>query len=301
MFGILPQLIINGIIAGALYALLSLGLSLSFGILGYINFAHADFAVLGGYFFYTAYVVYAQNIFVSALFSIMATTIIVLIFKKCTYDPLKNKPPIIPMLASIGVISVVQNFIQIVAGGDIKSIPRIGKNYSFFDNGITFTGMQVWQLGLSIACMMLLVLFLKKTKTGKAIRAVSDNSQAASIVGISTERITTIIFIIASILVAIGGIFISYEYSLYPSMGTMLIVKAFVPVIFGGVGNIAGTIIGAFAIGIIENIGIGLSFGSFAISANYKDAFAFLVMLFILIWKPSGLFGEKSEQAIRKA
>lgn len=294
MLDILPQLIINGLIAGALYALLAIGLSLMFGILKYINFAHADIGILGGYFFYYGYVTKEMGLIVSGIFAIIATIVIGLIIKRLTYDPLKHRPPVIPMLSSIGVVVLIQNGIQMIAGSDIKSIPRIGSNYALWDGKITFTDMQLIALASSVVIMSALVIFLKKTKTGKAIRAVSDNPSSAAIVGINPEKVVQQIFIIGTALCAYAGIFIGYEFSLHPTLGTPLIVKAFVPVIFGGVGNIPGTILGAFLIGIIENLGIGLSIGNFSIDASYKDAFAFIIMILILIFKPTGLFGEKN-------
>lgn len=300
MFQIIPQLLINGLIAGSLYALLALGLSLTYGIFGYINFAHAEMAVIGGYVFYYGYAVWHWGFFASAAAAVAITVAAGYLIQKTLYEPLQNRSSHIIMLGSIGASILIQNIILLAAGGDVKSFDHNGNVISFMNGDLTITTMQILAIGTSFTLMGGLFLFLRKTKLGRAIRAVADNRQAASIVGINPAKITTLIFAIGNLLAAIAGMFIAYEYSIYPALGTPLIVKAFVPVIFGGVGSTVGAIIGAFAVGIVENLGIGITVGSHSVPAGFKDAFAFLILIIILFVKPGGLFGEKTEEASRK-
>lgn len=301
MLATFTQVLINGIIAGSLYALLAIGLSLVYGILGFINFAHADIATVGSYTFYYTFVTKGWPLIPSIIAAIVAATVTSIIIKKVVYDPVKTRPKLTPMLTSIAAAYLIQSIIQMFATSEIKSIPRIGANYSFFDNAITVTQTQMAAVAVSIIVMIALMLFLKKTKLGKAIRAVSDNPQAAAIVGIRVNKIIATIFIIGGALAGIASVFTAYEYSIYPAIGSILVIKAFVPVMFGGVGNIPGTIVGAYAVGIIENFGIAIPFlNGQTIPASYKDAFAFIILFIILIFKPTGLFGERVEESVRK-
>lgn len=299
MLDAIPQIIVNGIIAGSLYALLAIGLGMTYGILGFVNFAHAEMAMVGGYLFYFGYMTLGWPLIPSIMFAIPVTIVIGYIIQKTTFDPVRTRSVFTALLASVGVAILLQNIVLLIAGGADKALPRIGHSVELF-GGARITQPQIAAIASSIIVILLLFAFLKKTKTGKAIRAVADNPQGAAIVGINVQRIVTIIFAIGTGLAAFSGFFLGYESSLYPFMGIPLIIKAFVAVIIGGVGNIRGIIGGAYVLGLIENLAIGIPIFGFWIPAGYKDAIAFIILVLLLFFRPEGLFGTKSEEAIRK-
>lgn len=295
MFDLPPQIFINGIIAGSLYASIALGLALTYGILKFINLAHAEMATLGGYVFFglalAGIPVWINVVLTSVLIGISG-----IIIQKLTFKPIKKAGSYTPMLASIGVGIFLQAAVTLFAGTDIKTLDRgFLESYSFWNEKIFITNLQIAIILISTLLMLGLFVFLKYTKTGKAIRAVADNKEAAEIVGINSEKITTIIFFIASGITAIAGILIGYQNNLHPAMGLPLIIKSFTAVIIGGIGNIPAAIAGGYIIGIAENLAIGITISGFSVPAGYKDAVAFILLIIFLLIRPQGIFVKKQE------
>lgn len=292
MLDILPQILVNGLIAGALYSLIALGLSLTYGILQFINFAHADLAIVGAYMFFFGEKAMKWPLTINFLFAIIVVGILGIVIEHLTFKPIRRAPAVAPMLASIGVQITLQSLILIFFGSAIESFDHsIVKSYSFFGDKIAITNTQIFAILSSLILMLLLFAYLKFTQTGKAIRAVADNLEVSSILGIRPNRIIKIIVFIGSILAGFAGIFIGYDYNLHPTMGIPLIIKAFAAVIIGGLGNIPGAIIGGFTIGILENLAIGLT----PLPASYKDAIAFILLILILFLRPQGILGQATE------
>lgn len=295
MFNLPPQIFINGIIAGSLYASIALGLALTYGILKFINLAHAEMAMLGGYIFF-GLAVAGFPVWINVITTIFIVGCTGILIQKLTFKPIQKKNTYTPMLASIGVGIFLQAAVTLFAGTEIKTLDRqFLKSYSFFNEKLFITNLQIIIIITSTLLMLGLFTFLKYTKTGKAIRAVADNKEAAEIVGINSEKITTIIFFIASAITAISGILIGYQNNLHPTMGLALIIKAFTAVIIGGIGNIPAAIAGGYIIGMTENLAIGMTINGFSIPASYKDAVAFILLIVFLLIRPQGLFVKKQE------
>ncbi|MEK7544708.1 MAG: branched-chain amino acid ABC transporter permease [Patescibacteria group bacterium] len=297
MFSLPPQIVMNGVIAGSLYALIALGLALTYGVLKFVNLAHAEMATLGAYIFFAMTIVLDWPIVNSAILTALLVGGIGILIQKFTFKPIKKAASYTPMLAAIGVGIFLQAMVMIFAGPGVKTYDRSGvETYQFFGDKLYITNLQIIIIATSITFMLALFAFLKYTKTGKAIRAVSDNQEAAEIVGINSEKITTIIFFIASMLAGAAGILIGYENNLQPVMAAPLIIKSFTAIIVGGIGSVPAAVAGGFLIGIIENVGIGLSINGVSIPSSYKDVFAFALLILVLLMKPTGLFIRNEEK-----
>ena len=287
LMSIIPQLIANGIIAGGIYSLVALGYTMVYGILKFINFAHGEVFMAGAYIAWLFNVLFGVNIIIAFLISMIACGLLGFIIEKAAYKPLRNSPRLVPLITAIGVSLFLQALALLIFGADIKTFRTgtIEKGINIL--GATITKLQITIVIVSLVMMFLLHLFVKYSKTGKAIRAVADNPELASTIGINVDKVISVVFIIGSALAAVAGILIGMEQNLQPTMGVSIGIKAFTAAVVGGIGNIYGALIGGFLIGLIENIGIWF------IPSGYKDAIAFFVLLIMLFFRPQGLFGKK--------
>ncbi len=283
---IIPQLIANGIIAGGIYSLVALGYTMVYGILKFINFAHGEIFMIGAYIAWLFNVMFGVNIIIALLISMIGCAILGFLIEKVAYKPLRQSHKIVPLITAIGVSLFLQSLALIFFGADIKTFRTgtVEKGLNIF--GATITKLQIAIIIVSLILMFLLHLFVKYSKTGKAIRAVSDNPELASTIGININKVISTVFIIGSMLAAVAGVLIGMEQNLQPTMGVSIGIKAFTAAVVGGIGNIYGALLGGFLIGLIENIGIWF------IPSGYKDAIAFLVLLIMLFFRPQGLFGK---------
>ncbi|RLE39003.1 branched-chain amino acid ABC transporter permease [Candidatus Woesearchaeota archaeon] len=291
---IIPQLLLNGIIAGGIYALVALGYSLVFGVLRFINFAHGELFMIGAYIGWVFNIVFGVNILIAILMSIIITIGVSFLIERFVYQKLYTKGLMPPIIASFGVSIFLQALILMIFGAQIKTY-RTGEIQPGISlpGGMIITKIQIVIIAVSIVLMIALFLYLKYTKTGKAMRAVSNNYQVALIMGINNKTIISYIFAIGAGLAAIGGVLVGIEQNLTPTMGVMIGIKALVATVVGGLGNIRGAVMGGFTIGIIENIGIAW------LPSGYKDAIAFGILILMLIFRPTGLLGRKTEEEIR--
>lgn len=299
MLEILPQIIWFSLLAGAIYALISIGLSLIFGILDFINFAHGDFAMLGAYLFFAFAIMLALPWWVALVLVVVISAAVGVVMEKVTLKPIRKSPPFNLLIVSIGVSALIQAFVVWRFGAGVKSYRVDGQStttFNFFDGNLIITQSQITLILAAIGLLAALYLFLKYSKTGKAIRAVADNQEVASILGINIDRTISIIFAIGTALAAIAGLLIANEQNLNNSMGISLGVKAFAAVILGGVGNLVGAVVGALVIGFSENFLIAFT----PIPANFKDATVFTILIIMLFIRPNGILGEKAEEEVRK-
>jgi branched-chain amino acid transport system permease protein len=297
MFQLPPQIFINGLIAGSLYSVIAIGLALSYGILKFVNFAHAEMAMIGGYIFFGL-----QLAGVATILNIIVTILLVgllgIIVEKTTFKPIKKINANGPLLASISLSFFIKGLVTLVAGTDVKTLDRsFIQSYSFFNDKIVITNLQIIIMIASVGLMAGLFAFLKYTKTGKAIRAVASNSQAAEIVGINKEKIIATVFFVASALAGAAGILIGYQNNLFTNMGSFLIVKAFAAIIIGGIGSIPAAIGGGYLIGMVENLAIGITIAGYSIPTGYKDVIAFIILIGVLLLRPKGLFIKYAREA----
>lgn len=300
MLDILPQLLINGLIAGGFYALLAVGLALIYGVLDIQNFAHGFLAMFGAFFFYILHISFGWPIPSAFAGSIFGVIILGILEEYLVFLRIKDLNPLISLVATIAVGIFLRNVALMIFGPRVYSLASHPKAFSFFNGTITITNIQLIILGFTIFLFILLFLFLKKTKAGTAIRAVSDNKELSAIIGINVRRIVTIVVVIASFLAGTAGIMAGYDQNVSAFMGTFLSIKAFAAVILGGLGSIPGALLGGFIIGLAENILIGIPIAGFYLPSSAKDAIAFGVLILILYIRPFGIFGMSREEAYKK-
>lgn len=288
----------NGIIAGAVYALIALGLGLLYGILRFVNLAHGEMAMVGAFLLYFFALKLGWPWIVSGIVAILGVVAIGLLVERFTFRSLRNAQSTTNLVTSIGVSFLLQAIILMIFGPNIRTYEtgqRVSTSYSLWNGAIHITPNQIVIIVVTGLILTGLSLFLKYTRTGKAIRAVSDNREVAAILGIHPNKIIMIVFALSSAIAAIAGMLIANEQNLYPTMGFVLVIKAFTAVIIGGLGNISAGVIGGFLLGIVENLAIGITIAGVSIPTSFKDGIAFLILILILLWKPTGLLNKKTE------
>lgn len=285
------QLFLNGLIAGSIYALVALGFTVIYGTVRFFHFAHGAVYATGAYLAWLGVSWLGIPFIPSAIVSCLLAGGLGIAIDAAVYCPLRvrKSPNLVFLLASFGIFVFLNNALQLAFGADIKSF-RIGtvkEGYVVFGAVITDS-----QIGILIACLILvlaLFFFVKATRLGKAIRAVADDPLAASIVGIHSEHIIRISFFIGSILAGAAGILISLETNIEPTMGMNAILKGIIAAVIGGIGRIPGALLGGLFIGLAENM------GAWVISSEWKDAIAFAILVFFLLFRPGGILGQESE------
>lgn len=284
---VVPQIIINGIIAGSIYALVASGFSLIYSTNKFIHFAHGTSVAVGAYLLFALFSQLHIPFYLACLLTIILSAVLGVLIYRFIYTPLQNKKAsnIILLIASIGVLILFENLLQVFFGADVKTINyiKITKGLSFL--GASITPLQIVIIAVSLILLVLLYILMKKTKLGRNMRAVSDNKELAGIVGISPIKMAYYSFIIGSVLAGIAGILIGLEQNLVPTMGTNLMIKGFTGSVMGGITSVPASILGSYLLGLAEN------FGVWHLSSGYKDAIAFVLLFLFLLIKPTGLFG----------
>lgn len=283
------QILINGLIAGAIYALIASGFALIYSTNKFVHFAHGTVTVFGGYLFYGMYSIWGLNFWIAVVLTILLTAFVGYLLNFLVYAPLRKKKasPSVLLVASVGLLILLESLIEIFFGDNVKTINLIQTNTSISIGGALITPLQIIIIATVLVLSFVLSFFVKKTKNGKALRAVADNRDVAEIIGISSEKIYSQSFVIGSAIAGIAGILIALEYNLTPTMGTNLMIKGFTAAIIGGIGNVPGAIVGAVFLGLVENFGI------WSLPSGYKDAIAFLVLFIFLFFRPNGIFATR--------
>jgi len=289
------QQLINGISLGSIYALVALGYTMVYGVLRLINFAHGDVYMLGAYFGYYAarflrpYM--SGNPWLDTLevlaVSMIGCAIAGLLIERLAYRPVRRASRLTLLIIAIGVSLLIEYTSQLVFGAEPKFFPQLIPEKAWHLGGVIITNQQMVVLLMAVLLMVLLNLFIYRTRTGKAMRAVSFNLDAAKLMGIDTDRIIALTFALGSALAAAGGVLVSINIpGIDPLMGVMTGLKAFVAAVLGGIGNIFGAVIGGLILGLAEVMVAGYG------SSTYRDAIAFLILIAILLFKPSGILGK---------
>lgn len=289
------QQIINGLTLGAVYALIALGYTMVYGVIELINFAHGEVFMVGAYLGLLAILwglsIQGLSPFLLILFvfvfAMLGASILGVTIERTAYRPLRKAPRLAPLITALGVSIFLQNIVMLIAGTENKSFPQIFlKGFFTIGNTYSISYLQVFIIAISFLLMVFLEAFIHKMKLGKAMRATAQDSKTANLMGIDTDKIIALTFIIGSALGAAGGIMVGMYYGIINfTMGYIAGLKAFTAAVLGGIGNITGAMFGGIVIGILESLGAGY------ISAEYKDVFSFIVLILILIFKPSGIFG----------
>ncbi|MDQ0971895.1 branched-chain amino acid transport system permease protein [Neobacillus niacini] len=282
---ILIQQLFNGLTIGSVYSLVALGLTLVYGILHIPNFAHGALYMMGGYITLTMMTKYGLHYWIAIFVSILVVGMIGVFMERFVFHPLREAPPIHDKIAAIGILLFLEAFAQFVWGAEFQSMPTpYGQVVQIF--GLTFTMQRLLIVISAIVVMILLTLFLKKTFTGSTIIAMSQNREGANLVGINTNRVAMLTFMISGGLAAIAASLSAPINLVFPAMGQLVILKAFVIIILGGMGSVPGAILGGYILGFSESL------GATYISNDYKDIIAFVLLVLILSVKPTGLFSK---------
>lgn len=286
--------ILAGISVGGQYALIAIGYTMVYGILRLINFAHGDVFMIAG--LVMVYATASLPMYISIPLVLIATVLLGFLIERVAYKPLRSAPRMSVMISAIGVSYLLQNCALYFTGGLAQIYPTI----PWLSNSVTIGSATTKVVTivtplLTLVLVFALVLFIRKTKTGMAMRAVSKDFETSQLMGIRINRVISMTFVIGCLLAAIGSLLYFTNYpSVIPTSGSMPGLKAFVAAVFGGIGSIPGAVIGAFIIGIMENIikGLGSSWTVFS------DAFTFALLIVVLLVKPTGIFGEKATDKV---
>lgn len=288
----LQQLILNGIVAGSVYAIIALGFSIIYLTVRFFHFAHAVVYTVGAYLVYTFLVVLGLSVPVSLCFSVLASALLGIAIDRCVYYPLRLKKAsnLILLLTSFGIVVFLQNLVQLIYGAQILTLRTGPVKEGYHILSAVITPIQIWIIVVSCVLLAVLWVFVKHAKLGKAMRAVSDDAIAASVVGINPDKTILTSFAIGSVLAGAAGILISLETNIEPTMGFSAILKGIIASIIGGIGSIPGAMLGGFFLGIAENLGI------WKIQAGWKDSIAFAILIIFLLLRPGGIFGVRPEK-----
>ncbi len=298
------QQLINGLVQGSIYALVALGYTMVYGIMGLINFAHGEVVMIG-----TLVTITVAGLLLKAGLPVVLAGIVGLVaailtcmllgwgLERVAYRPLRNAPRLTPLITAIGMSIVLQNVAMILWGRNYLTFPDLLPKVEFEFGGANFTSIQIIIVLASSITMGCLLFLVYRTKLGMAMRATAQNPQVASLMGVDINRVISAAFIIGSALGAVAGVMVGSYYEIaHYQMGFMLGLKAFTAAVLGGIGNLGGAMAGGLLLGLIEALGagyIGDLTGGF-LGSHYQDIFAFIVLIGVLMFKPSGLFGEKT-------
>jgi branched-chain amino acid transport system permease protein len=279
------QLILNGIIAGSIYALFAVGLTMVYGVFRFINFAHGELIAWGAYLA----LLFTQTLFTLPIYyavipALALTVVIGLAQERYVYRPLTHSNRITLLIASIGLSYLLRNAIRIIWGSDLMTYglrPMRGISFA----GLSITPTQVSMMVAAVFFLASLYFILTRTMLGKSLRAVADNMELAAIMGINMKQVNSTVWVLASVFAGVGGILLALDTNLEPIMGLTNLIKAFAAVLLGGAGNVWGALLGGLCIGISENLGVAF------VSPGYKDFISFAIIILVLLFRPKGLFG----------
>lgn len=290
------QQVVNSMSLGSLYALLAIGYTMVYGILRLINFAHGDVFMLGAYFAFYAITAFTLPWYLAFPVAILFTILFGVILERCAYRPLRNSPRIAIMISAIGASYLIENLGIMIFGGRPKAFPNIDLFNQIFNIGsISVSGVSLIIPVVTLIVLMVLFYIINRTKTGMAMRAVSKDYDAARLMGVDVNTIVTITFAIGSGLAAVGAILWGMKYpQLIPLMGLMPGLKCFIAAVIGGIGDVRGAVIGGFILGFGEIMIVAF----FPDLSGYRDAFAFVVLIIVLLVKPSGIMGKTTVEKV---
>ncbi|HEY8856177.1 MAG TPA: branched-chain amino acid ABC transporter permease [Rugosibacter sp.] len=297
------QQVANGLTLGSIYALVALGYTLVYGILGLINFAHGEVVMVGALTalaaskFLLAAALPAPVVFVLA-FLIAAAVCMALgvVIERIAYRPLRNAPRLAPLITAIGVSIILQQLAMMLWGRSYHAMPQLLPETAFALGGVQITVIQLVIIGVAGLTMAALLVLVNRTRLGRAMRATAESPSIAALMGVDANRIIVLAFMIGSALAALAGMLVASNYGIaHYNMGFMLGLKAFTAAVLGGIGNLAGAVVGGLLLGVIEALGAGyigdLTGG--VLGSQYQDVFAFFVLIGVLVLRPAGLLGER--------
>lgn len=293
MLEILPQLLLNAIITGSLYALMSSGLSLTYGLLKILNFAHGHTMMFGAYML----LYLMETLEYPFSLSLISVLLIMIIFGMLIYNlfirPFSKYELILTLVTTIALSNMLESIVSMWFGVNVQSYPSTFGFDSYEFYSIFITKVQLIIIISALSILGTLAYLIHSTTFGRFVRALSQDPYASQSLGISRQKYTYLVFTLGVVLSAYAGIMLGYETNLSPTMGGNFTIKCFAAMVLGGLGNLWGTVFGSYILSLIENLAIGLEFNGFSIPAGYKDAVSFIVILIVLLFFPQGLFNRK--------
>ena len=289
------QYLINGISIGAVYAIIALGYTMVYGIAKMLNFAHGDVIMVGAYISFCVTNYLGMPAIVSVIAAMIVCTVLGILIEGLAYKPLRGTPSLAVLITAIGVSYFLQNTAQLIWSSSPKNFTSIVniKPMAIFGGQLTITGEMIVTVLTAVLVMLVLTWFTTRTKMGKAMRAVSEDRDAAQLMGINVNQTISMTFAIGAALAAVAGVLLcSTVPMLQPTTGSMPGIRAFTAAVFGGIGSIPGAMIGGILLGIIEN------FAKAYLSTQFSDAIVFGVLIIILLVKPAGLMGKQIQEKV---
>ena len=302
---IFVQQVINGLVLGSMYALIALGYTMVYGIINLINFAHGEVMMVGALTSWTVigllrpahpdwpgYVI----LLIALVVACVVAAVLNFIIEKIAYRPLRNSPKLAPLITAIGMSILLQTLAMIIWKPNFKSYPTLLPSEPLNILGAVITPTQVMILVFTAVSLALLTWLVNFTKLGRAMRATAENPRVAGLMGVKPDVVISATFVIGAVLAAIAGVMYASNYgTAQHAMGFLPGLKAFTAAVFGGIGNLAGAVVGAILLGLIESIGAGYigDWTGGVLGSHYSDIFAFVVLIIVLTLRPSGLLGER--------
>ena len=299
------QQVINGLVLGSMYALIALGYTMVYGIINLINFAHGEVMMVGALTSWTIIVGMQESspnmpgwlmLIVATLIAMVVAAVLNYTIEKLAYRPLRNSPRLAPLITAIGMSILLQTLAMIIWKPNYKAYPTLLSSTPINMGGVVITPTQIMILGVTAVSLAILMWLVNYTRLGRAMRATSENPRVAALMGVKPDMVISATFVIGAVLAAIAGVMYASNYgTAQHAMGFLPGLKAFTAAVFGGIGNLAGAVIGGILLGLIEAIGsgyIGYLTGG-VLGSHYTDIFAFIVLIIVLTLRPSGLMGER--------
>ena len=301
----LIQQIINGLVLGSMYALVALGYTMVYGIINLINFAHGDVLMVAALTSWSIIGMMRESmpgtpgwliLLIALLIACVVAAVLNFVIEKVAYRPLRNSPKLAPLITAIGMSLLLQTLAMIIWKPNFKPYPNMLPSAPFNVGGAVITTTQILILGMTAISLAVLMYVVNRTKLGRAMRATAENPRVASLMGVKPDVVISATFVIGAVLAAIAGVMWAANYgTVNHMMGFLPGLKAFTAAVFGGIGNLAGAVVGGILLGLIESIGAGYigALTGGVLGSHYSDIFAFIVLIIVLTLRPSGLLGER--------
>ena len=299
------QQVINGLVLGSMYALVALGYTMVYGIINLINFAHGDVLMVGALTSWSIIGLMKESmpgtpgwliLLIALMIACVVAAALNFVIEKVAYRPLRNSPKLAPLITAIGMSILLQTLAMIIWKPNYKPYPNLLPAAPFNIGGAVITTTQILILGMTAVSLAVLMWVVNATKLGRAMRATAENPRVASLMGVKPDVVISATFLIGAVLAAIAGVMWAANYgTVNHTMGFLPGLKAFTAAVFGGIGNLAGAVLGGILLGLIESIGAGYigTLTGGVLGSHYSDIFAFIVLIIVLTLRPSGLLGER--------
>jgi branched-chain amino acid transport system permease protein len=283
------QQLINGLMLGASYSLVAIGYTLIFGVLGLLHFAHGEVFMMGAFIGLQIALIPGTNIYMALIGAMIATAILGVIIDFIAIRPVSKEYPLAPLISTIGVTIVLQNLAIYIFGGEQVGFPETIKPVLYQLGPVTVSSVQIFILLVALVLMVVLWLFINRTKMGRAMRATAESHETSALLGVNVNRVILMTFILASGLAGVAGVLDGVKNSaISPFMGLEVAVKGLVVMLLGGLGNVLGAMVGGLILGMVEILAAAY------LGTSVRDLFTFLILILILLYRPTGLFGTRT-------